>query len=90
MKKLRRPFIDFETWWKEQIHEDFLSDLNRLAGYLYMATSKRGRLDPEVQKELSQKLVKKIERRLAKCRWDGRQWRGVEPLRKRLQTSYES
>ncbi len=92
---LKRPTTRFTDWLRVQARDEFLKDVNLLAGYLhYASTPKKNALDPDVRMELTCALINKINQRdEARSkgdfhRWDGRNWRGVEPIRKRLAASY--
>lgn len=76
--------------------EEFCKDMERLSSMLYFASKKKSELDIDVKLEMIRKLVTKAEARRelrGKGRgwrgWDGRHWRGVDPIRDRLLRAYE-
>lgn len=88
--------MDIETWLKERSRDEYTADLNRLACLLYWATKPDSEIDYDVRLEIAEKLLGKINLRqkhfkgpLRSSRWDGRNWRGVEPLMKRVVAAYE-
>lgn len=92
--RLKKPRESFMDYWRRTSREQYLRDMQKLSGMLYLAAKKKSTLDVDVKVELVVKLAKKIQQRhrLQKkhplARWDGRHWRGVEPIRKRLEAAY--
>ena len=95
MSRRRDSFWEF--FWGSR-RRDFVRDVNRFAYLLYWATSEESELDPDVKYDLAVRLLKKLDRRKAVTkgryigmgRWDGRHWKGIEPIQRRIEASLKA